>query len=84
MDFSKVPQDDLQDVLEMTRKIEVFMCNVLHDAELGLSMSAVMNATINCILSQCKTLDEILFYRRILFEFFDTSIRAIRIKDDSI
>jgi len=80
MDYSNVPQDDLLDVLEMTRKIEIFMAKTLDQVDATLAMSAVMNATINCILSQCTTMDEVLFYRRILSEFFDTSIRTIRIQ----
>jgi len=82
MNYFNVPQDDLQDVLEMTKKIENYMCNILHDAELSLSLSAVMNASINCILSQCKTMEEVMFYRAVFMHFFDSSINAIKIKED--
>jgi hypothetical protein len=84
MDYPQVPQDDLLDVLEMTRKIENYMGKILNDAELSLAMSAIMNATINCIISQSSTLDEIIYYRNILYQFFDHSIRSLKIKDKDL
>lgn len=84
MDYSKIPNDDLLDVVEMTTKLKKYMAGMLDQTEMCLAMSAVMNATIHCILSQCKTMDEVLFYRKTFMEFFDGSIRAIKLKDDSL
>ena len=75
-----VPQDDLLDVMEMTQKMEKYMAQVLKDNEESLGMSALMSATINCVLGHCTTLDEVVFYRNIFISVFDTSIRSIRLK----
>lgn len=79
MDQPLIPQDDLLDVMEMTSKLENQISRILGENELALSMSALMSATINCIIAQCKTLDEVVFYRNIFMEIFDSSIRNINI-----
>lgn len=80
MDQLPIPQDDLLDVMEMTSKLENQISRILGENELTLSMSALMSATINCIIAQCKTLDEVAFYRNIFMQIFDSSIRNINIK----
>lgn len=80
MDNPAVPQDDLLDVMEMTQKLESYMTHILKENEMTLSMSALMSATINCMLGQCKTIDEVVFYRNIFMQIFDSSIRTIKIK----
>lgn len=82
MDYSKVPNDDLLDVIEMTKKIDKFLCELFHEAESSLAMSALMNSSINCIIHQCKSFEDVLFYRSMLMHFFDSSIKNIKIKDD--
>lgn len=76
-----VPHDDLLDVVEMTQKLESHISSILQENELTLSMSALMSATINCIISQCTNFDEVVFYRNIFMQIFDSSIRAIKIKE---
>jgi len=76
----EVPNDDLLDVMEMTQKLESYICDVLQENEMTLCMSALMSATINCILAQCQTLDEVVFYRNIFMDIFDSSIRTIKIR----
>lgn len=80
MAIPSVPQDDLLDVMEMTNKLENYIGKILKENELTLAMSALMSASINCTLSQCKTLDEVMFYRNIFMEIFDSSIRSIQLK----
>ena len=76
-----VPQDDLLDVMEMTKKLENYISNVLKENELTLAMSALMSASINCMLGQCKTLEEVIFYKNVFTNIFDSSIRSIRLKE---
>lgn len=80
MEKPPIPQDDLLDVAEMTQKLESYISNVLKDNEITLSMSALMSATINCILGQCETLEQVVFYRNIFMQIFDSSIKTIKIK----
>ena len=80
MEMPDVPQDDLLDVMEMTQKLEAYMLHVLRDNDMILSVSALMSATINCLLGQCKTLEEVMFYRNVMIQLFDTSIKSIKIK----
>lgn len=81
MENATVPSDDLLDVLEMTQKIESYVTLILQDNAFNLSMSALMNATINCILKQCNNLDEVFFYRNLLIEFFDQTIETINVEE---
>ena len=80
MEEPQIPQDDLMDVLEMTRDIEVHIARVLSENELNLALSALMSATINSILSQCTTLDEVVYYRNLFMLSFDRSIKSITIQ----
>lgn len=81
MDLSQVSRDDLFDVMEMTQKIESAIDRVLRGNEKTLGMSALMSATVNCILSQCSTIQEIHMYRNIFMQILDSTILNIKIKD---
>ena len=80
MELPHIPQDDRMDVMEMTNKMEGYITHVLKDNERNLAMSALMSATINCMLGQCSTLDEVMFYRNLFMQILDSSIRTIEIK----
>jgi hypothetical protein len=82
MESDSISNDDLLDVMEMTRKLEAFIFETLRDNELNLAMSALMSSTINSVLIQCKTLDDVIYYRNLFISIFDSSIRAIKIKED--
>jgi len=77
-----VPLDDLLDVMEMTKKLETAIEEVISDNEFSLGVSSLMNASINTILGQCKTYEEILYWRNIFMKIFDQSIRSIKIKNE--
>lgn len=81
MEPPAVPQDDLLDVMEMTQKLEAYISQILKENDLTLAMSALMSASINCTLAQCRTLDEVMFYRNIFMQIFDSSIRQIKLKE---
>jgi len=80
MEMPHIPHDDLMDVMEMTNKMEMYISNVLQENDRNLAMSALMSASINCMLGQCKTLDEVVFYRNLFMQILDSSIRSIQIK----
>lgn len=80
MELPHIPRDDLMDVMEMTNKIESYISGVLKDNDRNLAMSALMSASINSMLSQCKTLNEVMFYRNLFMQILDSSIRSIQIK----
>lgn len=80
MEVPNIPQDDLIDVMEMTRKIEANIAQILKDNDLNLAMSALMSAFINSILAPCRTLDEVVFYRNLFVQILDKTIRTIEIK----
>jgi hypothetical protein len=75
-----IPLDDLQDVMEMTQKIETQISLILAENDLTLSMSALMSATINCMLAQCKSIEQVIFYRNIFMQILDASIKNIKIE----
>lgn len=80
MDMFALPQDDLLDVMEMTQKLERYILKTLGENDLPLAMSALMSAVVNSTLSQCTTLDEVIFYRTVFMQVFDSSIRSLEIK----
>lgn len=80
MEIPNVSQDDLIDVMEMANKIEESIYDILEGNSERLAISALMSATINIMLGQCTTLDEVAFYRNIYMQMLDNSIRAIKIK----
>lgn len=80
MELPHIPRDDLMDVMEMTNKIESYISGVLKDNDRNLAMSALMSASINSMLSQCKTLNEVMFCRNLFMQILDSSIQSIQIK----
>lgn len=78
MKMPSIPQDDLLDVVEMTHKIENYISVVCDDQSCELAISSIISASINCILNQCDTLQEVIFYRNIFVELLDSTISSIR------
>lgn len=77
----KVCPDDLQDVIEMTSKLESQIDKVLGETELNLGLSALMNACLRGILSRCNEKSEAIFYRNAFVKMFDETIRSIKTTD---
>ena len=80
MEPPNISSDDLIDVMEMTSKIESHISNIFQDNDKNLAMSAFMSATSNSMIAQCKTLDEVVFYRNLFVIILDSSVRSIQIK----
>jgi hypothetical protein len=81
MEVPNISQDDLLDVSEMMHKIEDHLILVLQDNEMHLAMSALISACINCMLGQCKSLDEVAFYRNLFVTILDSAITTIKVKE---
>ena len=81
MDAPPISADDLMDVIEMTDTLEKHIGETLKDNQGSLALSALMNATINSMMSQCKTLDEVVLYRNVFVHALDTAIKGIQIKN---
>lgn len=80
MESPHIPHDDLMDVLEMTNKIESYISNILKDNDHNLAISALMNASVNSMIGQCKTLSEVMFCRTLFIQILDISIKSIEWK----
>jgi hypothetical protein len=80
MDSYSIPRDDLLDVMEMTQKIEAYISAIIKGNDRNLSMSALMSASINSMIGQCHTWDEVLFFRNLFVQILDGTIRSIQIK----
>jgi hypothetical protein len=80
MENPQIPQDDLMDVLEMTRSLENYLSHLLKENELDLAFSAIMSATVNSIIAQCKTLDQLVFYRNHFMQTFDHCIWTMQLQ----
>lgn len=80
MDIQDVSRDDLLDVMEMTKKIESSIERTVKGNDKNLAISAIMSATINSVLSQCSTVQEIQMFRNVFMQIFDASILNVKIK----
>ena len=65
----------------MTDKLETFISDTLKGNQCSLALSALMSASINSMLAQCKTLDEVVLYRNIFIQMLDAAIKGIKIKN---
>jgi hypothetical protein len=75
MEMHKVSRDDLLDVEELTVKLQESISAVLADQVLYLSMPALIGATIRCILSQCETVEQAVFYKDVFLHLFEAVIK---------
>lgn len=74
----QISQDDISDVREMTVKLEDAMTSILIDNDMDLAFSALVSATINCMLGQCDTIQEVKYYRDVFIKLINTSVDSIR------
>jgi hypothetical protein len=76
-----VTRDDLQDVMEMTQKLEEYISRVLGENETQLAMAALMNASVNSIIAQCRSFEEVSLYRSLLINYFNLAVDHIEFKN---
>jgi hypothetical protein len=79
-----ISADDIEDVREMTHKLEDAMRATLSGQELCLAISALMSATVNCVIDQCETIDQLEHYQEVFSRVFQLGIDEYkqRIKTD--
>lgn len=75
-----ISPDDLLDILDLRDALEKQISLVLHDQQMNLAMSALIATSIKCVLSQCETLREASFYRRVFIEMLNNSIDSRKLK----
>ncbi len=80
MDDRQISQDDIQDVVEMTYNLERTICEVVRGNDKYLAISALINATINIMLANCNTYEQILNTRDLFINIFDRTIKDFKIK----
>ena len=81
MEKPQLPQDDLEDVMDMTDKIEDFATFIVKEAPINIAMSALISATTNCILAKCESIGQAIFFRNLLLEVMDKTIGEMKPKD---
>jgi len=81
MERMPISQDDLQDVMEMTQKIEAYIGRTLKGQEKCLGVSALFSAAINSAMSQCDTMQDVISMRSLCMCIFDQIICDIKIKE---
>jgi hypothetical protein len=79
MDEPSLSQDDILDVAELTDKLEEFIYDTLEQHDGRIAMSALMSASVNCMLTQCNDLEQVMYYRHLFIFVLDNSIRNIKI-----
>jgi hypothetical protein len=60
MQMPQIPYDDIADIEEMSEKIEDYVLKIFKDASNSVAISALMTASINCIIGRCPNLPELL------------------------
>jgi len=70
--------DDLEDVKEMSKKLEKHLYRIAKDQELGLVISALLSTVVNFTLSQCQNTSQVEFYRNCFFTVFTKSIEMVK------
>jgi|GEM_PF-1846889 len=78
MNIRSFSQDDLEDVVELTKKLEESIAVILEENEQGIALSALTSATIRCVLVQCDTLDEAKIHKNIFMQMFDFSMQNMK------
>lgn len=73
-----IAHDDLLDIQELTSKLENFMLETFEGHDKRICLSALMGATLNCSIGNCKTLYEAQMLRNIFVSVFDKAIQKIK------
>jgi len=77
MNMRSVSQDDVQDLIELTKKLEESILDILKGNEHSTALSALIITTIRCMIIPCKTPDEAEVHRNLFMKMFDFSIKDV-------
>jgi len=75
MENQEIPIDDMQDIIELGEEIESKINEILEENDIEISMSALICSTINTIVNQCETKEEMKFYKKCFNEIFAMHIK---------
>jgi hypothetical protein len=78
MEKTNIPLDDIDDVKEMTKKLEDSMCEILSENEITLAISALVSATVNFVIHQSASIDEIEHYQTVFMKVFKIGKEAYK------
>jgi hypothetical protein len=67
--------------MEMMNKMEDSINAVMADSPNNLALSALMSASVNCLLVKCNSLSEVIFYREIFVQILDGTIKGIKTQE---
>lgn len=79
----QVSQDDILDVEQMTRNIEISIGRILSDNDMDLAFSALVSGTINSISSQCQSMEEYIYYRDVFIKILQSTPHTLTEKRSS-
>lgn len=72
--------DDIEDVRQMSRKLEEAIRRTLNGNELSLAISALLSATVNSIIDQCETLEQVEHYHSVFIKVFEVGMEQFKSK----
>jgi hypothetical protein len=81
VEHPSIPQDDLIDVTELADKLEDSMYDILSGNQRNIAISALMSASINCMYSQCRNMEQALFYKNLFIQILQNSTAALQFKE---
>jgi hypothetical protein len=70
-----IPKDDLEDLEQLTEGLLNAIQNILRDQQADIAVSALISASLSCIIGQCDSVKEIIFYREIIDALFIKTIQ---------
>jgi hypothetical protein len=77
MSSQEIPNDDIRDVYELSQELECKMNEILNENQLDICMSAMICATINTIIKQCETKEEMNLYKKTFNEIFHNHLNKL-------
>jgi len=77
----QISNDDLEDVKELTSKLDKAILEILEDTQLEIAISSLLSTTINCMIDQCDTILDTLMYKNLLIKAFDLGIESFMMRD---
>jgi len=73
MERKQIPLDDIEDIKEMSMKIEKAIAEILYDVDMDIAMSSLIGGATKCMLNQCEHLYEVENYQAVMNTCFNAS-----------
>ena len=82
MEKNSFSRDDVQDVIELTAKLQTAIHEILEDNNTSIGISALINACIYTMLYQCNNMGDVTRLRNSFITIMDYTIRKTKIVND--